>query len=118
MSLSSMLPHDVLGGNFVVLPPTGFLVPQAEKPGSPGQNHRKKGLEGEAKVLGVSPAAWGRWGGRAECGVRAHRERRAWVSVTGSLAAPGPGGRARGPLGLFPYRARGRLLFCSRVTFS
>lgn len=57
--LSSMLSHDVLSGNFVVLPPTGFLVPQAEKPGSPSQNNRKKGLEGEAKVLGVSPAARG-----------------------------------------------------------
>ncbi|XP_039696508.1 membrane-spanning 4-domains subfamily A member 6D-like isoform X3 [Pteropus medius] len=48
-----MLSHDVLSGNFVVLPPTGFLVPQAEKPGSPSQNNRKKGLEGEAKVLGT-----------------------------------------------------------------
>lgn len=85
-----MLPYDVVGGNFVVLPPSGFLVPQAEGPGSPGQNSRKKGLEGEAKVLGVSPAArGGRRGRRAECGGCAHGEHSAWVSVTGSRATPG-----------------------------
>lgn len=42
-----MVPHDMFGGNFVVLPPADVLMPHAENQGS-----RKQGLKAEAKVLG------------------------------------------------------------------
>lgn len=51
-SSSRMVPHDMFGGNFVVLPPADVLMPHAENQGS-----RKQGLKAEAKVLGVSAAA-------------------------------------------------------------
>ncbi|KAM5224762.1 membrane-spanning 4-domains subfamily A member 6B-like isoform 2-T3 [Hipposideros larvatus] len=40
----SMAPHDVLGGNFVVLLPADFLAPHAGKRGPPNQDSRKKML--------------------------------------------------------------------------
>ncbi|XP_032974882.1 membrane-spanning 4-domains subfamily A member 6B isoform X2 [Rhinolophus ferrumequinum] len=43
-----MVPHDIFGGNFVVLPPADVLMPHAENQGS-----RKQGLKAEAKVLGT-----------------------------------------------------------------
>lgn len=51
-SSSSMVPHDMLGGNFVVLPPADVFMPHAEN-----QDSRKQGLKAEAKMLGVSAAA-------------------------------------------------------------
>ncbi|XP_032974883.1 membrane-spanning 4-domains subfamily A member 6A isoform X3 [Rhinolophus ferrumequinum] len=45
--MSRMVPHDIFGGNFVVLPPADVLMPHAENQGS-----RKQGLKAEAKVLG------------------------------------------------------------------
>lgn len=51
-SSRSMVPHNMLGGNFVVLPPADVLMPHAEN-----QDSRKQGLKAEAKMLGVSAAA-------------------------------------------------------------
>lgn len=113
-----MLPYDVVGGNFVVLPPSGFLVPQAEGPGSPGQNSKKKGLEGEAKVLGVSPAARGAEGGG---GLSAGDVPTASTVPGCRSQDPGPPRawrRGSGHPGLFPPRARGRRLSCSWGMFS
>lgn len=43
-----MVPHDMLGGNFVVLPPADVFMPHAEN-----QDSRKQGLKAEAKMLGT-----------------------------------------------------------------
>lgn len=51
-SSRSMVPHNMPGGNFVVLPPADVLMPHAENQGS-----RKQGLKADAKMLGVSAAA-------------------------------------------------------------
>nr|XP_019611153.1 PREDICTED: membrane-spanning 4-domains subfamily A member 6C-like isoform X2 [Rhinolophus sinicus]XP_019611154.1 PREDICTED: membrane-spanning 4-domains subfamily A member 6C-like isoform X2 [Rhinolophus sinicus]XP_019611155.1 PREDICTED: membrane-spanning 4-domains subfamily A member 6C-like isoform X2 [Rhinolophus sinicus]XP_019611156.1 PREDICTED: membrane-spanning 4-domains subfamily A member 6C-like isoform X2 [Rhinolophus sinicus]XP_019611157.1 PREDICTED: membrane-spanning 4-domains subfa len=46
--MRSMVPHNMLGGNFVVLPPADVLMPHAEN-----QDSRKQGLKAEAKMLGT-----------------------------------------------------------------
>ncbi|XP_014651300.1 PREDICTED: membrane-spanning 4-domains subfamily A member 6A-like [Ceratotherium simum simum] len=48
-----MLSYAVPGEDFVVLPPSAFLVPHVEERGPPNQDHRKKGLQSETKVLGT-----------------------------------------------------------------